>query len=66
LESNRVTSPEPVSEPSYIEAILNSVAPTTAPRIPQANARRDQLFLYLEELPNGDIGIIEYWRLREA
>jgi hypothetical protein len=60
-------SPEPKALKSYKSAILERLAPPMAftTHTPQALARKDQLALYLKELPT-DISLIEYWLAREA
>ena len=40
------------------------MTPTTVAR-PRPSGRRDQLYWYLQELPVGNIGVMEYWRSRE-
>jgi hAT family C-terminal dimerisation region len=58
-------SPEPSPEPSFLESILDTVAPSTSGPI-RASSRQDQLAQYIMEGPIGTLGVMEYWRLREA
>jgi hypothetical protein len=52
-------SPEPAKKPSYLESILDKVAPISA-QVPRPGGRRDELALYLEEPVIGHIiGSIE-------
>jgi hypothetical protein len=56
-------SPEVLQQPDYLESILNNVAlATTTIRRLRASTRRDQLHLYIQETPNGDISLLDYWR----
>jgi len=65
-DTSRVSrSLEPPSQPSFIESILDSVAPSTAGPS-RASLRQDQLVQYLAEPPNGTIPLLEYWRLKES
>jgi hypothetical protein len=57
-------SPEPAKRPSYLESILDNLAPISA-QVPRPGSRRDELFLYLEEPVIGHMGVMEYWRSRE-
>jgi hypothetical protein len=50
---------------SFLEEQLMKKAPVSATRVPLPTARKDQLQLYLEEPPTGDIPVMEYWRSRE-
>jgi hypothetical protein len=50
---------------SYLESVLNSVAPPSSTQRPRPTTRRDQLTLYLEEPPVDHLGVMEYWKLRE-
>jgi hypothetical protein len=59
-------SPDPPDEALYIEAILNSQAPVSGSRVTRPSSRKDKLFLYLVEPCNNLLGIMEYWRIREA
>ena len=59
-------SPKPPKEVSYIEAILNAQAPVSASRVTRPSSRKDELFLYLAEPPTDLLGVMEYWRAREA
>jgi hypothetical protein len=65
IDPNRVMSPEPPAKMSYIKSILNDLAPIALSR-PKPTARRDQLFLYLNEAPQGEIGVMDYWRIAEV
>jgi hypothetical protein len=58
-------SPEPERQPSYMESILNSVAPAGTSSNRRPTAARDQLVQYLAEGPVANIGLMEYWRSRE-
>jgi hypothetical protein len=58
-------SPTPEKTSSFLEDILDEMAPTAKQKVAKPTARRDQLFCYLEEPPIGDIGVMEYWRTRE-
>ena len=60
----RETSPEPAKQPSYLESILDKVAPISA-QVPRPSSRRDELALYLDEPVIGHIGVMEYWRTLE-
>ena len=55
-------SPPPAeTRVSYIESILNDVAPApSTPRIPRPSSRRDELWLYLEEPPTASVGMLAY------
>jgi hypothetical protein len=55
-------SPEPAKKPSYLESVLNQVAPTTLAPIPRAGGRRDELTFYLDEPVIHHIGVMEYWQ----
>ena len=57
-------SPKPKRQTLYLESILDQVALTTVAR-PRPSGRRDQLYWYLQELPVGNMGVMEYWRSRE-
>ena len=59
-------SPEPQEEISYIEAILNAQAPTNSQRATRLTSRKDELHLYLVEPPTNLLGVLEYWKAREA
>jgi hypothetical protein len=51
---------------SFLEEILNRVAPTSDNAVPTATSQHDQLWLYLDEPPNTQLGLMEYWNSREA
>jgi hypothetical protein len=53
-------SPEPTKTPSFLEAILNKVAPILLARVTCPNTRQDELFLYLAESPVNHLPVIEY------
>ena len=53
-------SPEPEWKGSYLESILNKIAPTTIAKVSCPLSRKDQLCLYLEEAPIGYIGVMDY------
>jgi hypothetical protein len=60
-------SPEPVKKPSYLEDVLNQLAPSTSKRAPRSGSRRDdELAQYLEEPCITHMGVMEYWQAREA
>jgi hypothetical protein len=54
------------AEPSIIKQLLDELVPATQMRIRRANARRDQLFLFLNEPPTAIVGVMYYWRQRES
>lgn len=58
-------SPEP-PQLSYIENIFNNVAPIAKNRVSRLNARRDQLWLYLNEDTQDDISYKDYWKEKET
>jgi hypothetical protein len=58
-------SPEPPEQRSYLESILDQVAPT-AGSTSRASLRQDQLAQYIAEGPVLNMGLLEYWRLRET
>jgi hypothetical protein len=51
--------------PDYLASLLNEIALVSAIVRPRENTRRDQLKLYLEEPPNGNIAIMDYLRTLE-
>ena len=59
-------SPEPLIERSYIDSVLDQLAPALplASRS-RSSARKDQLTQYLEEAPT-DQPLIAYWLSKEA
>lgn len=57
-------SPEP-EKISYLNSILNKVAPSTLSRATRPSRTKDQLALYLEESCIDSLGVMEYWRSRE-
>lgn len=57
-------SPEPDRQLSYLEQVMDRRAPAPARPVRTAG-RRDELALYLEELPTPYIPLMEYWRSRE-
>jgi len=57
-------SPESSSKPSFLESILDEVAPATSGL--RASVQQDQLAQYIAEGPMGTLGVMEYWRSREA
>jgi hypothetical protein len=59
-------SPEPVEQESYLERILNQQAPTSMSRSTRPSARKDEMYLYLQEPPTALLGVMEYWKAREA
>src|SRR6266536_1592951 len=66
IVSRSEKSPELEQKPSFLESILDEMAPTSVAKVTRPIARRDQLFLYLEERPISHIGLMEYWRSRES
>jgi hypothetical protein len=58
-------SPEPSRQASFIENILDSIAPSSTANTPRPTARYDQLHWYLQEGPVRHMGVIEYWRSKE-
>jgi hypothetical protein len=69
--SRATLSPEPVLavpsvEKDYLKSILNAAAPIARPRNTVVSSRRDQYFHYLQEPPVEHMGVMEYWKLREA
>lgn len=60
-------SPEPEQRVDYLEAMLNSLAPSAHGRHApvRASSRRDQLAQYLEE-PVCDIPPLQYWKAKQA
>jgi hypothetical protein len=58
-------SPEPSRQASFIENILDSIAPSSTANTPRPTARYDQLHWYLQEGPVRHIGVMEYWRSKE-
>jgi hypothetical protein len=58
-------SPELPEQRSYLESILDQVAPT-AGSTSCASLRQDQLAQYIAEGPVLNMGLLEYWRLRET
>jgi hAT family C-terminal dimerisation region len=59
----REQSPEVEKPLSFIEGILNQVAPSKSQT--RHSARKDQLHLYLEEPIVQHVGLMDYWRARE-
>jgi hypothetical protein len=59
-------SPEPARQSSFINNILDSIAPTVSTNVPRPTARHDQLHWYLQEPPVRGKGLMEYWRSRES
>jgi hypothetical protein len=57
-------SPEP-EKTSYMESILNQMAPSGSSRQSRLSRSKDQLALYIEKPPVDRIGLMEYWRSRE-
>src|SRR6266536_3378207 len=66
INPDRLSSPEPATRPSFIEEILDKVAPPSSSNVARPTTRRDQLALYLEEAPISHIGVMDYWRQRES
>jgi len=63
----RVERPfSPERQGSYLEGILNEMAPSNRLRVARPTRGKDELFLYLAEPPTDHLGLLEYWRLREA
>lgn len=59
-------SPEPERQVSYLEDILNQMAPSNLLRPERPTRSRDELSLYLAEPPTDLLGIAEYWKARES
>jgi hypothetical protein len=58
-------SPEPEPKKvSYLKSVLNKGA-STADQIPKPLGRRDELYLYLNELSNVRQRLIDYWKDHE-
>jgi hypothetical protein len=51
--------------PDYLASLLNEITLVSAIIWPQANTRRDQLKLCLEEPPNSNIAVMDYLRTIE-
>src|SRR6266487_2049095 len=66
INLDRLSSPEPTTRPSFIEEILDKVAPPSSSNVVRPTTRRDQLALYLEEAPISHIGVMDYWRQQES
>ena len=65
--TRRSKSPELPQKLSYLEEILNSQAlVSSAKRVARLSSCLDELALYLQEPLTDILGLIEYWRLREA
>jgi len=64
--SNRARSktPDP-QEKSYLETMLDSMAPANSSSRNRTFARRDQLTEYLAEPLNDTIGPLEYWQMKQ-
>ena len=58
-------SPDPEPELSYLESVLNTVAPTSITKLLRPTSRKDQLYLYLEEAPISYIRVINYQKSQE-
>jgi hypothetical protein len=58
-------SPTPEKVTSFLEDILDEMAPTSINKVARPTARRDQMHLYLEEAPINYMGVMDYWRSRE-
>jgi hypothetical protein len=59
-------SPEPKILMSYLEDILNQMAPSNLSRPVRPTRLKDELFLYLAEPPTDLLGVAEYWKARES
>jgi hypothetical protein len=59
-------SPEPEREVSYLEGILNQMAPSNLSRPERPTRSKDEFFLYLAEPPTDLLGVAEYWKARES
>ena len=59
---------EEEEEPDFFKDLLSKVAPTTLEEevIATPNTVQDQLACYLAEPPNVRLGLMEYWKSREA
>ena len=59
LES--IESPySPEKQRSYLESVLDKMAPSNKSRVARLTRRKDKLFSYLAELATNRIGLIEY------
>lgn len=58
-------APQPVAQCSFIEETLQSLIPQAQSSRARSALRNDQLAQYLSEPPVGDLGLLEYWRIRE-
>ena len=56
----------PEKRGSYLEGVLSEMAPSSRSHIARPTRGRDELFLYLAEAPTDQLGLMEYWKLREA
>ena len=59
-------SPEPEKTTSYLEDILNQMAPSNLSRPERPTRAKDELYLYLAEPPTNLLGVMEYWKARES
>jgi hypothetical protein len=51
---------------SYLESVLDEMALSNRSRVARLTRGKDELFLYLAKLATNYMGLIEYWKSREA
>jgi len=66
LESTENPHQSPQKQRSYLESVLDGMAPLNRSRVPMPTRGKDELFLYLAEPPTDHLGLMEYWKSREA
>lgn len=71
VNSRATMSPEPAPavpsiEKDYLKSVLNAAAPITRARPTVVSGRRDQYYHYLQEPSIEHVGVMEYWRMKEA
>ena len=50
----------PEKQRSYLESVLDKIAPSNRSRVARPTRGKDKLFLYLAELATDRIGLMEY------
>jgi hypothetical protein len=56
----------PEKQRSYLESVLDEMAPSNRSRVARLTRGKDELFLYLAESATDRMGLMEYWKSREA